>query len=462
MSAGARAPLFPTAGRCTATLVLVVLAAADGRSHDFTGAVHQIARQRIRTRQLYTVKSATISHDGRLIGFVADDAPRPGECCRNVYVLDRSSGESTLESGNPVGSTPSAGSDAPSLSGSGDLIAFETLASSPSVFEGRPVPLHVVVRNRRAGTCRTPLLLDGTLPDGRTTEPALSGDGTAVAFTSDATNLAMGIQVGETAVLLWRLDSSNITRVDVANDGLPRSGASYSSSISAGGDLVAFVSTAQLVPEDDNAASDVYVRDVTHGRTILVSRARDGRAADAASYSPALSADGRYVAFTSRAGNLAPNDDNRESDVYVRDLAAGTTSLVSATANRTSANAWSSRPALSEDGRWIVFQSLASNLGSRHGCASTGRDQNLLSDIYLFDQMTGCVSRISRSPTEEWWNPSVAPSISALGDVVVFSSTQPAGDEDPRTDVELFAWSGLTSRERPADGRTNHRAVLSR
>jgi Tol biopolymer transport system component len=439
----------------------VVLTATDGRTHEFPGAVYPIARQRIRSRQLYTVKPPTISHDGRLIGFVADDEPRPGERCRNVYVLDRSSGGSTLESGNAVGTTRTADSEGPSLSGSGDLIAFETLASIPSVFEGHAVPLHVVVRNRRAGTFRTPLPLDGTLPDGRTTEPALSGDETAVAFTSNATNLVAGIHVAETAVLLWRLDSSNITRVDVANDGLPRSGASYSSSISEGGNLVAFVSTAQLVPEDDNAVSDVYVRDVTHGRTILVSRAVDGRAADAASYSPALSADGRYVAFTSRAGNLARNDHNHESDVYIRDLTAGMTSLVSAASNGASANAGSSRPALSADGRWIVFQSLASNLGSRHPCPSTGRDQNLLSDIYLFDQMTGCVSRISRSPTEEWWNPSVAPSISALGDVVVFSSTQPAGDDDLGTDVKLFAWSGWTSRVLPSLGRTNH-AVLSR
>jgi Tol biopolymer transport system component len=430
-----------------APFAIVMLAAADGRTHEFIGTVHAIARQRIFSAQVYTTKSAAISRDGQLIAFVADDAlPGTNRCCRNISVLDRSTGALTLESGDPGGITPMADSDAPTLSAAGEFVAFETLAPIPSVFDGRVGTLHVVVRNRRDGTLRTPLALDGGPPDGITSQPALSADGAAVAFTSEATNLVPDIHIHGPAVFVWRLDSSTITQVNVASDGLPRSGASHTPSISAVGDLIAFVSTARLVPEDENAVSDVYVRDVTHGRTMLVSRAVDGRAADGQSYSPALSADGRYVAFTSRAGNLVSNDHNQESDVYVRDLATATTSLVSATAHGTAANAGSSRAALSENGRWIVFQSQASNLGSRHGCPATGRDQNLLSDIYLFDQVTGCVSRISGSPSGDWWNPSVAPSISGLGEVIVFSSTQPAGDDDLSTDVDLFAWSCWTSR----------------
>jgi len=169
-----------------------------------------------------------------------------------------------------------------------------------------------------------------------------------------------------------------------------------------------------------------------------VSRGAAGTRADAGSFSPALSADGRYVAFVSMATNLGATDRNSDSDIYIHDVATGATTLVSATARRETANSGSRRPALSADGRLVVYQSVASNLGSATECPPTSPDTNLLPDIYVFDRSTRCVTRISGSPAADWWSPSVAAAIDGAGTIVLFSSTQPV-DAEVTTDFNLFA-----------------------
>jgi hypothetical protein len=92
---------------------------------------------------------------------------------------------------------------------------------------------------------------------------------------------------------------------------------------------------------------------------------------------------------------------------------------------------------LSADGRLVVFQSVASNLGSESGCPPAAYDTNLLPDIYLLDRGTRCVSRLSGSPAADWWSPSVAPAIDGAGRIVLFSSTQPV-DREVASDFNLF------------------------
>jgi Tol biopolymer transport system component len=206
--------------------------------------------------------------------------------------------------------------------------------------------------------------------------------------------------------------------------------------VSRDGAVVAFVSNAPLAPADENSLADVYVRDVRHAITLLVSGGV-GSAQNAASAFPALSADGRYVAFESLAA-LDPRDRNGDRDVYIFDVAARTTSLVSMTSEGQAANAESRRPSLSDDGGVVAYQSLASNLGSGPGCPRAGGDTNLLPDVYAFDRATRCVARISGSSAAEWWTPSVAPVIGSLAGAIVFSSAQPSDADDVTTDFDLF------------------------
>ena len=428
--------------RLTSVSVLLgaSLGAASAPGDSGGDGARLLAWQRIRSGDVGTLEPPSLSQNGRLVAFVAGRFDRrERSCCRQVSVLDRITRAITLESVNADGTPPGGDSAAPRLSADGRVIAFETLAGSLLPDQGGRPGRRIIVRDRQTGGMRTPGAA-GVTPNGETSQPALSGNGLAVAFTSDATNLAKGrgTDEGETAVYLWRLDADTIERVSLNVEGVqPSRGASHSPSINSGGDLVAFVSAARLVPEDTNTVPDVYVRDVRRGRTTLVSHGAAGTRADAGSFSPALSADGRYVAFVSMATNLGATDRNGDSDIYIHDVATGATTLVSATARGEAANSGSRRPALSADGRLVVYQSVASNLGSATGCPPTSQDTNLLPDIYLLDRVTQCVTRISGSSSEDWWSPSVAPAIDGAGTVVLFSSTQPV-DGEVTSDLNLF------------------------
>jgi Tol biopolymer transport system component len=127
---------------------------------------------------------------------------------------------------------------------------------------------------------------------------------------------------------------------------------------------VAFYSEAtNFVAGDDNAAADVFVRDRRGGTTELVSAAVGGGVGNASSASsPRISSNGRFVVFDSEASNLVPGDTNGVVDVFVRDLVANTTHRVSVGARGAEANAYSGFSVLSRDGRHVVFLSEASNL----------------------------------------------------------------------------------------------------
>jgi hypothetical protein len=143
------------------------------------------------------------------------------------------------------------------------------------------------------------------------------------------------------------------------------------------------------------------------------------------------------VAFVSMATNLGATDRNHDSDIYIHDLATGATTIVSGTGGGEAANSGSRRPALASDGRLVVYQSVASNLGSAPGCPPAPQDTNLLPDIYLLDRETQCVSRISGSSAAVWWSPSVAPAIDEAGTIVLFSSTHQVGGE-MTSELSLF------------------------
>ena len=162
---------------------------------------------------------------------------------------------------------------------------------------------------------------DGTQANGDSASPAISADGRYVAFGSDASNLVPGDTNGTSDVFVRDLRSGTTQRVSVATDGTQANGDSDSPAISADGRYVAFASYASnLVPGDTNGTADVFVRDLRSGTTRRVSVATDGTQANGDSGSPAISADGRYVAFESDASNLVPGDTNHCVDVFVRDL----------------------------------------------------------------------------------------------------------------------------------------------
>ena len=219
-------------------------------------------------------------------------------------------------------------------------------------------------------------------------------------------------------------------------------------SITADGRFVAFESNASnLVDGDTNRRQDIFVRDLARGRTVGVSRRSTGGQSNGYSFGAAISADGRYVAFESDATNLVPGDTNHRADIFVRDLVAKTTERVSVSSADEQGNGDVTQqqpPAISDDGRFVAFVSEASNL--------VGNDTNGDADAFVHDRVTGTTTRVSVSSTGVESRRDVLGTawISGDGTVVAFTSFSPnlvPHDTNGTTDVFLHdRTSGSTTR----------------
>ena len=170
-------------------------------------------------------------------------------------------------------------------------------------------------------------------------------------------------------------------------------------SLSSDGRYVAFASEANnLVSGDNNGFRDIFVCDLLLGTNILASVAADGAGADNLSTEPAISGDGRYVAFSSSADNLVANDTNNARDVVVRDLQAGANILVSVNSSGASGNGASSSPAISSNGRYVLFRSLATDLAS--GSFSSGYD-----NLFVRDLQAGTNYALTHTPASSTYTP---------------------------------------------------------
>ena len=256
---------------------------------------------------------------------------------------------------------------------------------------------------------------------------------------------------GNLPVVFRALSSGITTRVSVSSTGTEGNAGSYNSSISADGRYVAFLSNASnLVNGDTNGWNDIFVYDWQTGQTTRVSVASDGTPGNGDSFDPVISANGRYVAFLSYAGNLVSGDTNWEVDAFVHDRQTGQTTRVSVASDGTEGNAASADPnrsappAISADGRYVTFSSNASNL-------INGDTNGNIPDIFVHDQQTGqttCVSIASNGTQGN--SESLYPSISADGRYVAFyslASNLVSGDTNGAVDTFVHdRQTGQTTR----------------
>ncbi|MFV8129501.1 TolB family protein [Streptomyces syringium] len=243
---------------------------------------------------------------------------------------------------------------------------------------------------RATGAERVSVTAAGEQADGESYGPVISGDGRFVAFVSWAANLAPGGKA-ESQVYVRNRSSGKLQQVSVTTDGTPADGASGAPSISATGRYVAFESFARNLAPGGNPdpGSDVYVRDLWTGRTELVTG--DKPSTRGSSSAPAISADGRYVAFTSTRDDLVPGDTNLRSDVYVRDRWKGTTKRVSVRNDGTQVRLASVQPVISADGSKVGFRGreLTDVPEPPSGPAGSGFRPPSSNEFYVHDQRTG-------------------------------------------------------------------------
>jgi len=394
--------------------------------------------------------SAAVSADGRWVAFASYAKLAPGDLDDrgDIYVLDRVSGRVTLESVTTGGRRIGVDCSRPAISRDGRYLVFDGAIAR----DGQPPAVAVVLRDRWEDV-NTVLAGFGTAGDDNewTADAAISGDGRVVVFESTLRNLVTGRDENSVGRDIYSVDvaSGVVRRVSVDSGGRQsEAGASFTPAVNADGRYVAFTSTAELETVPGSVASgsavsrrplsQVYVRDTRLNVTRRVSVCPGGAIPNGRSWHPAISGDGRYVAFVSDATNLVPGDRNGSADVFLFDTITGSTVLVSRNTKGNAANGVSTLPAISADGTAVAFQSDASDLVCARQCAATVEDINLLPDVFLFDRATAIVTRISGDRTGGWMAPSVAPALDAGGRVVTFTSRHPTDASDNRNDFDLF------------------------
>jgi Tol biopolymer transport system component len=204
--------------------------------------------------------------------------------------------------------------------------------------------------------------------------------------------------------------------VSVDSRGAQAAGGGDGAVISADGRFVAFSSrSSDLVAGDTNKVADVFVHDRTTGATERISVGSSEKEGNRASGLPAISSDGRFVAFESAATNLAPGDDNNVVDVFVRDRVAGTTERVSVDSSGQQGNGDSDSCAISADGQIVAFQSAASNL--------VANDADGTQDIFVRNRQTGTTEAVSDDSSGNPAGGILAPAVSGDGRFVAFTSS---------------------------------------
>ena len=335
---------------------------------------------------------------------------------RDIFIYDRQNGTITRASVASDGTQGNFNSASPSLSADGRIVAFASDASTLVVGDtnGRT---DIFVHDRESGTTtRVSVASDGTEGNTSSIDPVISADGHIVAFASDASNLVAGDTNGRTDIFVHDRESGTTTRVSVASDGTQGNGSSLRPALSADGRVVAFDSFASnLVVGDTSARQDIFVHDRESGTTTRVSVAPDGTEGNVGSTTPALSADGRFVAFESLATNLVAGTTNAKRDIFVHDRESSLTTRVSVATDGTQGDDNSVNPALSTDGRVVAFESEANNL--------VAGDTNFATDIFVHDVENRTTSRVSVASDGTQGNvDSVNPVLSADGRVVAFES----------------------------------------
>jgi Tol biopolymer transport system component len=320
--------------------------------------------------------------EGRFVAFVSDIAGIGGSkgAHRQAFWRDRLTGETLMISSSTAGVEGNGDSFAPALSADGLTVAFESYASNlaPADHNGTRDIFVWRANARELGAQRISTGPGGVEANSESFEPTISGDGRRVAYTTSASTLTPGVEnTSIVNVVLRDLDSGANTLVTANAAGKGVGGSRPA--LSEDGKRLAFYSfSAQLVAGDANGLWDIFVYSVESATLRRVSftttggERNQGNESASRVVAPAISGNGRYVAFSTTATNMSPGDTNSLQDIYVADLQTNTVQHASAgvggaAGNGDSPSGQGERVSLSYDGRWIAFTTGATNLGVQSG-----------------------------------------------------------------------------------------------
>lgn len=368
-------------------------------------------------------ENAKVSTDGKFVVFesaasnlVAGDTNQ----MIDVFLVEVATGVVTLVSKNTAGEMGNGNSSEPAISSDGGVVVFKSFASN-LVENDSNGTTDIFLRYTRTGeTIRVSLATSGQESNNQSGRPSVSGDGSRVVFESIASNLVEGDSNTVSDVFLHQVSTGATTRVSVNSRGASGdfNQVDLSSSnpvISLDGKSVAFESyAANLVEGDTNEQSDVFVFEVGSGHVSRVSLSSDSKQGGSGSHSPSISGNGELVTFVSDASNLVAGDTNGSMDVFLHNRTNSVTSLVSNNSDGKSAGDVSLQASVDGSGKFVVFESFASDL--------IESDHNSAGDIFIKDLASGEITRVSNSFNGELNSFSRAPSTSSGGELIAFHS----------------------------------------
>jgi hypothetical protein len=304
-----------------------------------------------------------ISSDGRWVVFCSratNLTPEGGNGKVQIYLYDIATNQIRLLSRTAAGQPGNADSDSPSISRDGTFVAFASAASN-LVSGDTNNQIDVFFYTRSSGSLTRIVPRDGGQPNGASGNPVISDDGAVIAFVSRATNLVSGDTNGKDDIFVYYRAGGWIYQA--RNRGtIQLNGHSYQPSISQNGRYVAFATEATNIdPRDTDTLPDIYLWDSSTGTMTLVSVNSFGRKANLGGRMPSISLDGGRVAFESDATNLTPLDLVPDTDIFVYDHSRGWVYPISLR-GCVPGGLPSFIPALSGDGRVVAFQTNAANL----------------------------------------------------------------------------------------------------
>lgn len=355
-----------------------------------------------------------ISGNGRYVSFTAD-SPELG--CSNsedqAFIYDSETGNVTLISESTSGGVSNDYSFASRLSYDGLHAVFAS--SSTDLISGFSSSVrNIYVRDIEAGTTTVVSVNgSGTAGNANSGGADISGDGNIVAFDSFASNLATSDTNASRDVFVKNMTSGDLTLISrtTSSEG---NGNSNNPSISADGRVVAFISSAtNLVASDTNSTEDAFVYNFETDTLERVSISTAGVEANGKTWDVDISANGRYVVFSSSATNLVSGDTEGQRDVFIRDLKNDTTTRVSTTSAGAGFAGGSYAPSVSADGRFVAFD---------NGSASEREVPGSGKDIYLKDMETGDVSQIDIGLNDTSYNDSYGAHVDYTAKKIAYSS----------------------------------------
>jgi Tol biopolymer transport system component len=437
------------------TFALAIIPAATAQAA--TGAIVRCSTNSSNVEVTGASSEPAISADGRYVAFVSSatdlvDGDTNGK--GDIFRKDLQTGETVRCSTKSDGSQANGASGDVSISSDGRYVAFYSYATD--LVSGDTNGVADVFRKDlvTGDIVRCSTSSSSAQANGGSYFSSMSADGRYVAFYSDATDLVSGDTNGVTDIFRKDMQEREIVRCSTDASRDQANGISYDPCISADGRYVAFHSDAtDLVGGDTNGYSDVFRKDLVTDEILRCSTSSSNAQATGGSYYASISSDGRYVAFESSASDLMDGDTNGYSDVFRKDLQTGETLCCSTDASGTQADNYSDYPSLSADGRFVALMSKASNL--------VDGDSNAVQDIFRKDLQTGHVACCSSGTADDY---SDDPSISTNGRFVTFDSRAANlvdGDTNGEMDVFRTELAPYVISVSPDSGRVGKEVTIA-